>query len=64
VNTIYNLLKEDSVGCGTVTGADTGLANEITPSDSFKKFMEANTETMTETNIGTDLFAFYKSTNI
>ncbi len=61
---IYNLLNENSAGCGKVTGEDSMLATEIIPADTFAKFMAANVETMNANNIGTDLFNFYKSTNV
>ena len=63
-NTIYTLLKEDNAGCGTVTGVDTNLAVEVVTSDTFAKFMASNEETMTAPNLGTQLFNFYKTTNV
>jgi hypothetical protein len=62
-NTIWKLLKQDGAGCGTVTGTDTNLAKEILPQDTFAKFILANSDTMTEPNIGTDLFNFYQTSN-
>jgi hypothetical protein len=61
-NTIYNLLKENQVGCGTVTGVDTNLAR-LVASDSFAAFTASNTKTMNSANMGTKLFAFYTTAN-
>jgi hypothetical protein len=61
-NTIYNLLKQDQVGCGSVTGVDTNLA-QFVDQMTFSLFMASNTATMNANSLGQKMFDFYKTTN-
>ena len=62
-NTIYNLLKEDMAGCGTVLGVDSGLSTQV-DSDTFLSFIASNTATVSANTVGTKLFDFYKASNV
>lgn len=56
-NTILNLLNQDHVGCGTITGPDT-KASFFIAKQTFPKFFADNSKKLTQNALG-KFYAFY-----